>query len=146
MAVGPRPWTIWLFCLVNLALASYRTVLYLLNLRDVQPMFEELAPWFEWNRDWVIVATSAWLTIDLIPVTLVWAFASRFARWFILSMAGLQGLIAIYDTLVRGAGDMTVLAGIFGSMIPVALAVLLFLPASQAWFEGRSKDEARVFE
>lgn len=146
LATGPRPWTVWVFCLVSSAGAIYRSVLFFSNIGGVQPMFETLAPWLEWNRDWVIIVTSAWLTIDLIPVTAVWFFASRFARWFVLCMAILHFGLAIYDGPLQSADEISLIIMMIGLSVPIVLATLLFLPQSQGWFGKRGKDETAVFE
>jgi hypothetical protein len=142
---GPRPWSIWTFALVSTSFAVLRTGLYFTDLAGVQEMFEHILPGFEWNRDWVIVASSAWLTIDLIPVVLVFAFASRFARWFILGMTTLTILLAIYDLSQMDWVLEAVIVASLGMIASMALVGLLFLPASNRWFANSAEADFETF-
>lgn len=101
-------------------------------------------PWV--TRDALIVWHSAWLSIALIPVAMVWLSAIRFARWMVSAMA-----------LFKLAGFFMALPNLtlFARMQPLWLAALplglfavamLFTPASNRWFKHRGEVDPAVFE
>lgn len=99
-----------------------------------QHAYAALVPGFAWNRDWTIVATSAWFTIELIPAVLVWLCASRFARGFVLAMLAL----ALANLLLRMDAEWADLARIG---LRAGAVALLYLPAANPWFDtGRMPD------
>lgn len=97
--------------------------------------YEALFPSVEWNRDLAIVWLSSWLTIDLIPVGLVFFFAARFARWFV-SVMGLVPLailvtnIDYMSTYPRFLGVNLILA-----LLPLGLAALIWTRSASRWFD-----------
>ena len=130
IAKGPRPWSIWVFALVSVALATERLLRGLSDLNQQLKFYESMLSAIDWTHDWVIVAISAWFSIELIPVALVWFFASRFARWFVLVMAILP--IAVWVFVVFQYPDLlsVVLSQLLEIAFVLVLAGLLFLPPS----------------
>lgn len=93
--------------------------------------FAAIAPWFGWNRDWVIVALSARFTIVCIPVIAIWAFASGVARWLITGFTGLAILRTIAELSDSAAGPGMIIEPI---MLGLACA-LLFAPSARRWLK-----------
>ena len=101
-------------------------------------------PWL--SRDVLIVWHSAWLSIALIPVTMVWLSAARFARWMvsIMALAKLPGLLMalpLLPMLVR-MQPLWLASLLFG----LSAAALLFTPASNRWFALKGEADPAVFE
>ena len=93
---------------------------------------------FEWNRDWTIVASSAWFTIELIPILLVWLVASRFARWFITAMAAIKVFLILTNLPM-----IYVIPGILlGQSISLGAVALLFTRSANDWFSNETPDPA----
>lgn len=145
-AEGPRPFSIKVFACAFLlaALAAFAEAMSDLELAQLE--WTVRASWFEWNRDWTIVASSAELSIALIPLTWIVVFASAFARWMVLAF-GLLKLTAIVDAIhfwfVSGAFDWRWL--IEPALILCAL-VMLFTPSATRWIAQRDRPLATVFE
>ena len=97
------------------------------------------------NDDGAIVAISVRLTIALIPVALVWFFASRFARWMVVVMAlgrlavNLSDLIAV----ISSDGEARP-AFLIAQLLALTGAALLFTPSASRWF-AQPKLDARTF-
>ncbi|HEX5644404.1 MAG TPA: hypothetical protein VFX62_02690 [Erythrobacter sp.] len=118
-------------------LALFNLLSSLADLGAKQQHYEALMAGFPWTRDWTIVATSAWFTVELIPAALVWLLASRFARWLIATVVLLgtvqlaAGMVALTPWSLAGLG------------LRAAALALLFLPMAQPWFNhGRRLDAA----
>ena len=138
IARGPRPLSINLFAGILLALAAWNLVVALFDLPAQEEFLRSLGLGLEWNRDWTIVTSSAWFTIELIPIALVWLAASRFARAFIACMAGLKVVLILTNLPMLYA-----LPGILaGQLISLAAVALLFTRGAQQWFERREVDPA----
>lgn len=143
---GSRPYAIKLFALAFLiaALASFAERMS--NLELAQLDWTVRAPWFAWNRDWTIVASSAELSIALIPLTWIVVFASSFARWMVLAFSLLK-LTDIVDLIhfwfVTGTFDP--LSLIEPGLILIAL-IALFTPSASQWLTKRDSPLADVFE
>ena len=131
---GPRPWPIHAFALTLLTIATLNLSAALLDLTAQQEFLRALGLGFLENRDGAIIASSAWFTIELIPIVLVWGFASRFARTFISVMAAIKALLLIGDLLLFYA-----LPGLMvGQGIALAAVALLYTRDADRWF---AKDE-----
>lgn len=138
LAKGPRPRAINAFAIVLLTLAIWNLATALFDLPAQQEFLTSLGLGLDWNRDWTIVSSSAWFTIELIPIGLVWLFASRFARRFIVMMAAIK-LLLILGSLTM----LYALPGIFlGQAIALAAVGLLFERGANAWFEQKEVDPA----
>ncbi|MEM8723908.1 MAG: hypothetical protein AAGE86_00155 [Pseudomonadota bacterium] len=138
LARGPRPLSISLFAAILLALACWNLAVALFDLPAQQEFLASLGLGLEWNRDWTIVTSSAWFTIELIPVALVWLVAAGFARWFITAMAVIK-VVLILTNLPMLYALPGVLAGQSISLVAVAL---LFTPGANAWFNRKDTDAA----
>ncbi|MFL0355097.1 hypothetical protein ACI5KX_01355 [Erythrobacter sp. GH1-10] len=135
---GPRPLSINLFAGVLLAIATSNLAIALFDLPAQEEFLRSLGLGLDWNRDWTIVTSSAWFTIELIPIALVWLVASRFARWFITAMAALKALLILGDLLLLYA-----LPGLLlGQSIALAAVALLFTRGAEAWFAKKEIDPA----
>lgn len=127
---GARPWPINLFALTLLTIATLNLAAALLDLEAQQEFLRTLGLGFMQNRDGAIIASSAWFTIELIPIALVWVAASRFARGFITVMAAIKALLLLGDLLLFYA-----LPGLMvGQAIALAAVALLYTRDADAWF------------
>ncbi|MEO0057286.1 MAG: hypothetical protein RIT17_736, partial [Pseudomonadota bacterium] len=92
-----RPASITVFGVLFLASALVIYAEHMLDLPDEQRVLQRIYPWFTWSRDAVIVWFSAWLSIALIPIAMVWLSAVRFARWLVTIVAGVKllGLVVL---------------------------------------------------
>ena len=141
LARGPRPLAINLFAAILLGLAVVNLTVALFDLPAQEEFLASLGLGFEWNRDWTIVASSAWFTIELIPILLVWLIASRFARWFITAMA----LIKVF-LILTSLPMIYVIPGILlGQCIFLGAVALLFTRQASDWFTNETPDPT-IFE
>lgn len=139
---GPRPLSINLFAGILLALAVWNLAVAMFDLPQQEEFLRSLGLQFglglDWNRDWTIITSSAWFTIELIPIALVWFAASRFARWFVTAMAAIKALLIVGDLLMLYA-----LPGLLlGQSIALASVALLYTRASEQWFARKEVDPA----
>jgi hypothetical protein len=141
-----RPASITGFAILFAAAAVLSLVDGLVRLAEVLPAAQKAYPWV--SRDALIVWHSAWLTIALIPVAMVWLSAIRFARWMvsIAALLKLAGLVPGWRYLPRLVMDQPIWAAAWAlSLVAVAL---LFTPASNRWFahRGEAEESPAVFE
>jgi hypothetical protein len=135
---GPRPFAINLFAAILLGLACWHLAVALFDLPAQEEFLASLGLGFEWNRDWTIVASSAWFTIELIPIVLVWLTASRFARGFVTVMA-----VARVVLLLTNLPMLYALPGILiGQAIWLGAVALLYTHAANQWFMHKEADPA----
>lgn len=141
LARGPRPFSINLFAAILLALACWNLAAALFDLPAQQELLASLGLGLEWNRDWTIVTSSAWFTIELIPVALVWVAAARFARWFITAMAAIKVVLILTNLPMLYA-----LPGILvGQSISLLAVALLFTRGSNDWFASDQRIDPETF-
>lgn len=140
----PRPASITAFAIIFIAAAVLSLVDGLVRLPEMLRGAQKLYPWV--SRDALIVWHSAWLTIALIPVAMVWLSAIRFARWMVSIMALLKlgGLLAGWRALpmLVKVQPLWLVALVLG-LVAVAL---LFTPASHQWFARKGGVDPAVFE
>ena len=141
-----RPVSITLFAVLFFAGALIAFAEGMLSLADQRIGLQQAYPAFTWTRDAVIVWQSAWLSIALIPIAMVWLSAVRFARWMVTIMAvpkllGLATMAAQGWAVIASVSPLWLAASLLG---PVAVA-LLFTPASNRWFAHRGEDDPAVF-
>lgn len=101
-------------------------------------------PWL--SRDVLIVWHSAWLSIALIPVAMVWFSAIRFARWMVglMALAKLTGLLMLLPVLPMLMRMQPLwLASI---VLGVPAVAMLFTPASNRWFAHKGEVDPAIFE
>ena len=141
LARGPRPWPIRLFAAAFVAQA-------LLSFGWEMAHRSGVAAWMleygnvALNDDGAIVAVSVRLTIALIPVALVWFFASRFARWMVVVMALGRLAVSLRVTISSsGAADPTLF---IAQALALIGAALLFSPSARRWF-AKPQPEATTF-
>lgn len=135
---GNRPPAINLFALILLCLALVNLTVALFDLPAQEEFLASLGLGFEWNRDWTIVASSAWFTIELIPVALVWLTASRFARGFVTVMALIKVVLILTNLSILYA-----LPGIIlGQSVFLGAVALLYTRGAQEWFMHKEPDPA----
>lgn len=142
-----RPASITLFVVLFLTSALVLYVEHLLDLSGEQRMLQRAYPAITWSREFVIVWFSAWLSITLIPITMVWLSAVRFARWLVTIFAGGKLLI-----VVMMAADEPKYLPVFGLawflslLLQIGAVAMLFTPASNRWFKHKGGDDPAVFE
>ncbi|MBD2843133.1 hypothetical protein [Erythrobacter rubeus] len=138
LAQGPRPLSINAFAVILLVIAAANLIAALLDVPAQEDNLRSLELGFDWNRDWTIVASSAWFTIELIPIALVWLAASRFARIFITCMAAVKAalLAANFRALLESP---TILAA---ECIALAAVMLLYTRAASRWFTASKASHA----
>ena len=136
----PRPASITTFAIAFLVAAVLSCIDGLVRI-PVRLQSQNAFPWL--SRDVLIVWHSAWLSIALIPVTMVWLSAARFARWMvsIMALAKLPGLLMALPLLVR-MQPLWLVSLLFG-LFAVAL---LFTPSSNRWFALKGEADPAVFE
>ncbi len=133
---GPRPLSINLFAAILLTLAIWNLAIALFDLPAQEEFLRSLGLGLDWNRDWTIVTSSAWFTVELIPIALVWLKASRFARAFIACMAVVKVvLIVINLTMLYALPGIAV-----GQLIALLAVTLLFTRGANDWFSRREVD------
>jgi hypothetical protein len=141
-----RPRSIQLFAAAFLAAALLG---FLVGLRDIpvqQAYLQNLIPAFDWSRDAVIVWRSAWLSIALIPIAMVWFSAVRFARWMVtfMALAKLMSLITVVPHLMQVVAVQPLwLVTLLLGLLAVAL---LFTPSSNRWFANGPEPDPATFE
>ena len=141
IASGPRPWSIHAFAAILLGIASWNLANALFDLPAQQEFLASLGLGLEWNRDWTIITSSAWFTIELIPVAWVWLFASRFARKFVTVMAAIK--LAL---LIVNLSFLYALPGILlGQAIPILAVSLLYIPDAERWFARPEERDPAIF-
>lgn len=142
-----RPASITLFAVLFLGAALLKFLHGLLHIADGQSFLSRIIPIADWSRDAVIVWHSMWLSIALIPTTMVWLSAVRFARWMVTIMAAPMAL----GLLLLDAQGWRLLV----TFIPLMLAsrmlgliavALLFTPASNHWFKHKGEVDPAMFE
>ena len=144
IAQGPRPWTIWAFGACLLILALYNLFIGLDDWHAVARALSSIAPWFDWSREWAIVAVFSEFTIALIPLVWIVVFAASFARWFILFF----GLIKL------GWGGLALaIAWFFGDVefsdviqpaLVATILILLWMPTSVNWLNKSNSNRAKL--
>ena len=138
IAKGPRPLAIHAFAGILLGLALINLIVALFDLPAQEEFLASLGLGFEWNRDWTIVASSAWFTIELIPIALVWMAGSRFARWFVTIMAVTKAVLILTNLPMLYA----VPGILIGQAISLGAVALLFTRDANDWFTHKEPDPA----
>ena len=142
-----RPGSITLFAVLFFASSLIVFVERMFNLADEAAMLQRLFPAIDWSRDVTIVWFSAWLSIALIPIGMVWLSAVRFARWLVTLMAGAKVLL-----LVPTVASKPELLGLLGpvwlvsTLLGLGAVAMLFTPASNRWFAHKGEEDPAVFE
>jgi hypothetical protein len=142
-----RPVSITVFGVLFLASALVIYAEHMLDLSGEQRVLQRIYPWFTWSRDAVIVWFSAWLSIALIPIAMVWLSAVRFARWLVTIFAGVKllGLVVLGANEPRNLFILPTIA-LVSLLLQVAAVALLFTPASHRWFRDKGGADPAVFE
>lgn len=142
-----RPASINLFATLFFGAALIAFLRGVLNLPSQQFYLEQLVPAVPWSRDAVIVWQSAWLSIALIPVAMVWLSAVRFARWMVTVMA-LPKVLGLVQVATRGIAMIATLDPLVtaSALLTLLAVVLLFTPASNRWFADKGGVDPAVFD
>ncbi|KPF63863.1 hypothetical protein [Porphyrobacter sp. AAP60] len=141
-----RPRSITIFAIAFFGASLPQFIGGLFDIPGQQAYLQKLFPPFNWSREWVIVWRSAWLSIALIPIAMVWLSAVRFARWMVTVMALLKlgALLMVLPTMLEyRLIKPLVLAS---TMLDVFAVALLFTPASNRWFAHKGDVDPAVFE
>lgn len=101
-------------------------------------------PWV--SRDALIVWHSAWLTIALIPVAMVWLSAIRFARWMVTIVALLKLVALLPDWRFLPMLAITQPLWAAAWVLGFLATAMLFTPASNRWFADKGGVDPAVFE
>jgi hypothetical protein len=144
----PRPASITIFAIVFFADALIACVGGLFAIPARQTYLQTLIPIIPWSPDAVIVWQSAWFSIALIPIGMIWLSAVRFARWLVTIMAvpKLLGLVFLLSRVWDQVGAYT-LGGLTTSLLAPFAVVMLFTPASNRWFAQRGAvGDPAIFE
>lgn len=139
---GPRPLAVNLFAAILLGLACWNLAVALFDLPAQEEFLASLGLGlglgFEWNRDWTIVTSSAWFTIELIPIALVWLTASRFARGFVTIMAVIKVVLILTNLPMLYA----VPGILIGQSVSLGAVALLYTRSANDWFTHKEPDPA----
>jgi len=138
----PRPITVNLFALILLAIAGLNLGSALFDLPAQEEALKALGLGLEWNRDWTIVASSAWFTVELIPIALIWLLGSKFARWLLVSMAIIKSIL-MFGNLPMLYAAPGLLAG---NLLAMGAIALLFTRDANRWFETAPQTDPRDFD
>ncbi len=143
-----RPVSITIFALAFFIHALIECVGGFFNIPSRQAYLQTLFPIVPWSRDAVIVWQSAWLSIALIPIAMIWLSAVRFARWLVTLMA-VPKLLGFVFVILQGWAVIGALnlGGLATSLLALLAVLMLFTPASNRWFaqKGNQADSA-IFE
>ncbi len=143
IAKGPRPWPILTFTAITTYIATMRLWEGLNHLSYTVARLNGMLPAIDWNRDLAIIYTSAWFTIDIIPVILVVAFAARFARLFIGAMSLAPLALLLTNIEYASAYPNFLVPSIVMALVPVALAMLLWTKSASRYFAQGGVDDAK---
>lgn len=141
-----RPTPINIFAAAFLTAAMVPFLDGITNIPLAETRLQADYPYFPWDRDRVIIWLSTWLTIALVPLVMVWLFAAPFARWLVTAMTLVKAPAAVFAAMVLvrgGIGNGQALVSFGFALLGV---VMLFLPASQAWFARAKEVDPAVFE
>lgn len=134
---GPRPVSIRIFAALFLFIGLSGLLDGLTGLPAAQKMLGERFGWISWDREWTIIALSAQFTISLIPVTLIYLFASRFARWLMVIFGMLKlGLLVLHPELAAAELSLRPMSIIPPVILVIAIG-MLFTAGPNAWFRNR---------
>ncbi|UYV16381.1 hypothetical protein [Porphyrobacter sp. ULC335] len=142
-----RPASIGLFAALFFVSALVPYVARMLDIADGLAMLQRMYPAIGWTRDALIVWHSAWLSIALIPIAMVWLSAISFARWLVTLMAGIK-LLTIVAVAADSPDQLILIAPEQWAalLLGTAAVALLFTPASNRWFAHRGEDDPALFE
>jgi hypothetical protein len=141
-----RPRSITVFAIAFFAAALMACIDGLLSLALDLAFLQTRFPAFAWSRDALIVWHSAWLSIALIPIAMIWLSAVRFARWLVTVMALVKCVALLFV-----APDLPRLVFVQPLWLPAQLlglgaVIMLFTPASHRWFARKEEADPAVFE
>ncbi|MFB0611952.1 hypothetical protein [Aurantiacibacter poecillastricola] len=138
-----RPPAIIAFAVLFLAQALITFAAGLWDLEGGIAHYAARYPAFDWNRDALIVLTSARLTIAFIPVALIWFFAVRFARWMCAALAVFK-LVQVPGTVASWLNGGTIAASwIAATVLGIVAVAFLFTPQAARWFRQGGRTNAR---
>jgi hypothetical protein len=142
-----RPVSITLFAFGFFGSALLAFLEALASIPDQQIQLGQLLPALNWSRDAVIIWQSAWLSIALIPIAMVWMSAVRFARWMVTIMA-VPKLFGLLVVAAEGWHFFGMLSPVWllSQLLALAAVALLFTPASNRWFAERGEVNPAVFD
>lgn len=139
-----RPGRITGFAILFAAAAVLSLVDGLVRLPETLAAAQKLYAWV--SVDTMIVWHSAWLTIALIPVVMVWLSAIRLARWLVSigALLRLAGLVTGWKLLPGLVIEQPIWAAAW--VLSLVAVALLFTPASNRWFKDKGGVDPAVFE
>lgn len=145
IAQGERPWSIKLFAalVVTLALADF-----LNRMLNPEFMLGELDSYFatrDWSNDMAIVAAFSLLTIALIPILWIYAFASPVARWVVSFFLGLKLVHSLWLLWVALWFADYVLIGVARPLLITLGICALFSTNADGWFEKAKENSPETF-
>jgi hypothetical protein len=122
-----RPWPIRAFAVLFVMQGLITFVAALTDLPATQAGWTATIPALTITRDLAIVASSARLSIVLIPVALAWWRRARLVRWLVPAMVVLRVSLARTDT---PPVEWLTLA------LALVATICLFTPGARRWFAG----------
>ncbi len=140
-----RPRSITLFALLFFGAALVSCVDGLTRIEIQLVAYQKAIPDIVWSRDLLIVWHSAWLSIALIPIAMVWLSAVRFARWMvtIMALARVAGLLMSLPMLAVVARHQPL--WLVSLVLAVTAVAMLFTPASNRWFADKGGVDPATF-
>lgn len=139
LAQGPRPLPIRLFALLLLTQAIADCAEQMMHLADVEAMLATRLPQFAVSRDGAIISACVRLTIALVPVALVWLWASRLARWLVLVLAMGKLVMAPHNIALMAPDEPLSPLWLASLLLSLVGAALLFTPGASRWFARRGR-------
>ncbi|GAA0757710.1 cellulose synthase/poly-beta-1,6-N-acetylglucosamine synthase-like glycosyltransferase [Erythromicrobium ramosum] len=141
-----RPRSITLFAVLFFAAAVVSCIDGLSRIEFQLATYQRAVPEIGWSRDLLIVWHSAWLTIALIPIAMVWLSAVRFARWMvaIMALAKLAGLLMSLPMLAMVARLQPL--WLVSLLLALTAIAMLFTSGSNRWFADKGGVDPAVFE
>ncbi|MEP3052024.1 MAG: hypothetical protein ABJP48_04700 [Erythrobacter sp.] len=146
MIGGRRPWTIRLFAIAFLSAAAIDYVQGLSAISTLQMAYTQQFPWFDWTRDWAIVALSAMFSIAAIPVAMILMRAIRIARWLV-TVFSIFKLLSLPQMIMEWVSLPHVsLLHLASPLLTLVAVVLLFTPSANRWFAQKKGSGLAVFD
>lgn len=143
---GPRPWPIWVFAIYTIANAILMLLDSLANVAEEARKFEGILGGAISAADASIIFASALFSIRLIPLALVWIYASNIARLLILGTTLLLACIKVSVFLRLSQPEELIWAAAGSIGIPMVFTGLLFIPSVNRYFAQKEAVDAGTFE
>ena len=125
-----RPFAVQVFAVLFVVQGLLTFATAMADLPATQASWAATFPQIDVTRDFAIVASSARLSIVLIPVALAWWRRARLVRWLVPAMIALR--------LVLARADMPAVEWLALALAVIATACL-FTPGARRWSAAQGK-------